>query len=62
MPARPSAPQPPSRARLGDVHVMLGQNGEARKQYERVLEMLKNGDPDLPLLVKTKEALAKLGS
>ena len=49
-------------ARLGDVNVQLGQHGEARKHYERALEIFKNGDPDLPLIVETKAALAKLGS
>jgi len=49
-------------ATLADVHVQLGRNEEARRQYQRVLELFKNADPDLPLLVKTRESLAKLGS
>jgi serine/threonine protein kinase/tetratricopeptide (TPR) repeat protein len=49
-------------ATLGDVHVQLGQQGEARKQYQRALEIFKNADPDLPLLLNTQAALAKLGS
>jgi eukaryotic-like serine/threonine-protein kinase len=49
-------------ATLGDIHVHLGQKEEARTQYQRVLELFKSADTDLPLLLKTQQSLAKLGS
>ena len=51
-----------SHATLGDIHAQLGQKEEARTQYQRVLELFKTADADLPLLLKTQDALAKLGS
>jgi len=49
-------------ATLARVQVKMGQNDEARKNYQKFLELLKDADPDLPLLVEVKDEIAKLGS
>jgi hypothetical protein len=49
-------------ATLARVQVKMGQQGEARKNYQKFLELLKDADPDLPLLVEVKDEVAKLGS
>jgi tetratricopeptide (TPR) repeat protein len=47
---------------LARAQATLGQTAEARKSYERVFELWKDADPDLPLLVQARQEYAKLGS
>jgi eukaryotic-like serine/threonine-protein kinase len=47
---------------LARVQAAQGRSGDARKSYEKMFEIFKNADPDLPLLVKAKEEFAKLAS
>ena len=49
-------------ATLARVQVQMGQEDEARKNYQKFLELFKDADPDLPLLVEVKDEIAKLGS
>ena len=49
-------------ATLARVQVKMGQNDEARKNYQQFLNLFKDADPDLPLLVAVKEEIGKLGS
>jgi tetratricopeptide (TPR) repeat protein len=49
-------------ATLARVQVKMGQPDEARRNYQKFLELLKDADPDLPLLVEVKDEIAKLGS
>ena len=49
-------------ATLARVQVKMGQKDEARKSYQKFLELFKDADPDLPLLVEVKDEIAKLGS
>jgi eukaryotic-like serine/threonine-protein kinase len=49
-------------ATLARVHVKMGQREEARKNYQKLLDLFKDADPDLPLLVEVKDEIAKLGS
>jgi serine/threonine protein kinase/tetratricopeptide (TPR) repeat protein len=49
-------------AMLGRVQSQLGQTAEARKSYEKLFEIWKDADPDLPLLVQARAEYAKLGS
>lgn len=51
-----------SQAMLGRLYTQLGQPGEARKHYQRLFELYKDADADLPLLVAAREEYAKLGS
>jgi len=57
-----SAQTPFVYATLARVQVKMGQQDEARTNYQKFLELLKDADPDLPLLVEVKAELAKLGS
>jgi tetratricopeptide (TPR) repeat protein len=47
---------------LAKVFEQKGQPEEATKYYERFLEIWKDGDPDLPVLIDAKKRLAKLKS
>ena len=47
---------------LARAQAALGQAAEARKSYEAFLELWKDADPELPLLVQAREEYAKLGS
>lgn len=49
-------------AMLGRVQAQLGQKDEARQSYQKALEIWKDADPDLPVVLKAKEEFAKLGS
>ena len=49
-------------ATLARVQVKMGQPDDARRNYQKFLELLKDADPDLPLLVEVKDEIAKLGS
>ena len=49
-------------ATLARVQVKMGQTDEARRNYQRFLDLFKDADPDLPLLVEVKAELDKLGS
>jgi tetratricopeptide (TPR) repeat protein len=49
-------------ATLARAHLRMGQKDEARKSYQKFLEIFKDADPDLPLLVEVKDELAKIGS
>jgi len=62
--ARPSlnATTPFAYASLARVQVKLGRKDDARKNYQKFLEMFKDADPDLPLLIEVKDEVAKLGS
>jgi tetratricopeptide (TPR) repeat protein len=51
-----------SHAMLGRMHSQLGQREEARKHYQRLFDIYKDADPDLPLLVTARAEYAKLGS
>lgn len=51
-----------SHAMLGRLHAQSGQRDEARKHYQRLFEIFKDADPDLPLLVAAREEFAKLDS
>ena len=54
--------RPYALAMLARVQAQLGQKDEARKNYQKLFEIWKDADPDLPLLVKTKDEFSKLGS
>jgi len=62
--ARPSlsATTPFAYASLARVQVKLGRKEEARKNYQKFLDIFKDADPDLPLLIEVKDEMAKLGS
>jgi tetratricopeptide (TPR) repeat protein len=47
-------------ATLARVQAQLGQKDDARRNYEKFLEIWKDADPDLPLLVQAREEFAKL--
>jgi serine/threonine protein kinase/tetratricopeptide (TPR) repeat protein len=49
-------------AMLGRAQAELGQKDEARKSYQQCLDLFKDADPDLPLLVQVKDEMAKLGT
>ncbi len=49
-------------ASLARVQVQLGQKDEARKNYQKCLDLFKDADPDLPLLVEVRDEVAKLSS
>jgi serine/threonine protein kinase/tetratricopeptide (TPR) repeat protein len=49
-------------ATLARVQVKMGQTGEARRNYQKFLELMKDADADLPLLVEVKDEIAKLAS
>ena len=49
-------------ATLARVQVKMGQTDEARKNYQKFLELMKDADADLPLLVEVKGEIAKLAS
>ncbi len=57
-----SATLPYAHAMLARVQAQLGQQAEARKNYQRFFELYKDADPDLPLLVQAREEFGKLGS
>jgi hypothetical protein len=40
----------------------MGQKDEARKNYQKLFEIWKDADPDLPLLVQARQEFDKLGS
>ena len=48
-------------ATLARVHVEMGQKDEARKHYQKFLDLFKDADPDLPLLLQVKDEITKLG-
>ena len=49
-------------ATLARVYAKMGQKDEARKNYQQFLNLFKDADPDLPLLLQAKEEFGKLGS
>jgi len=49
-------------ATLARVHARMGQKDEARRNYQQFLNLFKDADPDLPLLIEVKDEMAKLGS
>jgi tetratricopeptide (TPR) repeat protein len=53
---------PYAHAMLARVQAQMGQSDEARKSYQKLFEIWKDADPDLPLLVQAKAEYAKLGS
>ena len=54
--------RPYALAMLARIQAQLGQKDEARKTYQKVFEIWKDADPDLPILVKAKDEFSKLGS
>jgi tetratricopeptide (TPR) repeat protein len=46
----------------GRTYAALGQKEEARKSYQKFLDIWKDADPDVPLLVEGREEFAKLAS
>jgi predicted RNA polymerase sigma factor len=46
----------------GRVYARLGNNAEARKSYQRLFEIWKHADPDIPLLIQAREEFARLAS
>ncbi len=57
-----SASGPHAYAMLARVQTQMGQKDEARKTYQKLFEVWKDADPDLPLLVQAKAEYEKLGS
>lgn len=55
-----SAMLPYAHAMLARVQAQLGQNEDARKNYQRLFELFKDADPDLPLLVQAREEFVRL--
>jgi tetratricopeptide (TPR) repeat protein len=49
-------------AMLARVQAQMGQKEEARKNYQKLFEIWKDADPDLPLLVQARAEFEKLGS
>ena len=49
-------------AMLARVQAQMGQKDEAVKNYRKFLDLFKDADADLPLLVQVKDELSKLGS
>jgi tetratricopeptide (TPR) repeat protein len=49
-------------AMLARVQSEMGQRDEARKNYQKCLDLFKDADPDLPLLLQVREELAKIVS
>jgi serine/threonine protein kinase/tetratricopeptide (TPR) repeat protein len=49
-------------AMLARVQAQMGQKDEARKSYQKLFEIWKDADPDLPLLVQARQEFEKLGS
>jgi tetratricopeptide (TPR) repeat protein len=49
-----------ARYRLGQLHERLGENAEARKQYEAFLSEWADAEPTLPVLVDTRARLKRL--
>ena len=47
-------------AMLGRVQAQMGQKDEAAKNYRKFLDLFKDADADLPLLVQVKDELARL--
>jgi hypothetical protein len=54
------ATTPFSRASLARSQAGLGQTAQARQAYESLFEIWKDADADLPLLVQSRQELAKL--
>jgi len=54
--------RPYALAMLARVQAQLGQKDDARKNYQKLFEIWKDADPDLPILVKAKDEFSKLGS
>jgi hypothetical protein len=57
-----SSTSPYAYAMLARVQAQLGQIDEARKNYQKLFEIWKDADPDLPLLVEARADFAKLAS
>jgi len=49
-------------ATLARVQAQAGNTIEARKNYEKLFDLLKDADPDLPLLIQARAEFSKLGS
>ncbi len=49
-------------AMLARAQSQMGQKDEARKSYQKCLDLFKDADPDLPLLVQVKDEIARLGT
>ena len=49
-----------ARYRLGQLHERLGENADARKQYEAFLSEWADAEPNLPVLVDTRARLKRL--
>ena len=47
-------------ASLARVQVELGQKEEARKSYQKLFDLWKDADPDLPLLIQAREEFVRL--
>ena len=54
--------RPYALAMLARVQVQLGQKDEARNNYQKLFEIWKDADPDLPILIKAKAEFSKLDS
>ena len=57
-----SSTAPYAYATLARVQLQLGQKDDARKTFEKFLEIWKDADPDVPLLLQAREEFAKIGS
>ena len=49
-----------SHVMLARVRVELGKKDEARKTYQKFLDLWKDADPDVPLLIQARAEFAKL--
>ena len=57
-----SATAPYAYAMLARVQAQMGRKEEARNSYQKLFEIWKDADPDLPLLVQARDEFSKLGS
>ena len=46
-------------ASMARVQMELGQKDEARKSYQKFFDLWKDADPDVPLLIQTRDAFNK---
>jgi hypothetical protein len=49
-------------AMLARVQAQMGQKDDARRNYQKLFEIWKDADPDLPILVTAKDEFSKLDS
>jgi hypothetical protein len=57
-----SATLPYAYAMLARVQAQLGHKDEARQNYQKLFELWKDADSDLPMLLQAREEFAKLDS